>query len=85
VCDYVRPGTMGPNVVAPYGGVGIPQGALVPPAPVVVPAVIVPGPGAAPVPGVVPPPAPLPGNRFPQLQPPTSEIPLPPTPPNFPR
>ena len=64
VLDYFKPGTLGPNDVQPYGGVCIPQGAVLPPAPA---AVVIPGPspGAPPppptFPGVVPPPAPLPG------------------------
>lgn len=90
--DYFAPGKMGPNEVPPYGGVGIPQGAIVPPA-AVVPGGVVPG-GVIPPPvvppPVVPPPAPLPSVRPPgfQLQPPTPgdvPPPLPPNPPNFPR
>jgi hypothetical protein len=79
VCDFVRPGTLGKTTVQPYGGVAIPQGAIIPVAPSV--------PGVAPLPapgvGVVPGPLPLPGNRPPgfQLQPPTGDIPLPPDPP----
>jgi hypothetical protein len=76
VCDFLKPGRLGPNAVQPYGGVGVPQGAIIPVAPniSVGPPAVLPGGG-----GVVPPPAPLPGNVPPgglQLQPP-----LPPPPP----
>ncbi len=78
LCDYFKPGKMGPTQAGliPYGGVGIPQGALVPSVPTV-PGVI--------MPGVVPPPLPLPGYQpGAQLQPPTpfgGPPPSPPTPP----
>src|SRR3954469_16819053 len=84
VCDYFRPGKLGPNVVTPYGGVGIQQGAFLPQTP----AIGLGGPAAPQFPGggLVPPPAPLPGNRpvvGVQIQPPQPvEVPpLPPTPP----
>jgi hypothetical protein len=79
LCDYFKPGKMGPNLVQPYGGVAIPQGPIVPPAPNFPGGPIIPVPG-----GVIPPPATLPGNRPPGgilLQPPGADIPLPPTPP----
>src|SRR4051794_40041092 len=88
ICDYVRPGKLGPNVVAPYGGVGIQQGAFLPQTP----AIGLGGPPAAPAfpgGGLVPPPAPLPGNRpvtGVQIQPPQPvEVPPPPPapPPTF--
>jgi hypothetical protein len=82
VCDFFKPGKLGPTTVTPYGGVAIPQGAIIPAAPnisVGPPAALPPGPP------VIPPPAALPGNRPPgvQLQFPTAgEIPpLPPDPP----
>ncbi len=73
--DFFKPGKLYPNTVTPYGGVAIPQGAIIPPAPnisVGPPAALPPGPP------VVPPAAALPGNIPPgvQLQPP-----LPPNPP----
>jgi hypothetical protein len=76
-CDFFKPGKLYPNTVTPYGGVAIPQGAIIPAAPnisVGPPAALPPGPP------VVPPPATLPGF---QLQPPTpGDIPpLPPEPP----
>ncbi len=82
-CDYVRPGKLGPTTVTPYGGVAIPQGAIIPVAPnisVGPPAVLPPGPP------VIPPPAPLPGNIPPgvQLQAPAAGD-FPPPPPNPPR
>jgi hypothetical protein len=76
ILDYFKPGKLGPNKVQPYGGVGVPQGAIVP----VAPSITVGPPAVVPGVGVVPPPAPLPGNVPPgdlQLQPP-----LPPPPPN---
>jgi hypothetical protein len=86
VCDFFKPGKLYPNTVTPYGGVAIPQGAIIPAAPnisVGPPAVLVPGP---PGPPVVPPPASLPGNRPPgfQLQTPTPGGDFPPPPPNPP-
>lgn len=76
IWDYFKPGKLGPNKVAPYGGVAIPQGPIVPVAPAF--------PGAAGG-SVIPPPAALPGNQGPgglQLQPPTpGDIPIPPPPP----
>jgi hypothetical protein len=81
-CDYFCPGKMYPNKVAPYGGVNIPQGAIVPPMPGLPGAIPLPG---APVPGgVVPPPLPLPGGGV-QLQPPAfpENPPLPPPPPKL--
>jgi hypothetical protein len=80
--DFVKPGTLGKTTVQPYGGVGVPQGAIVPVAPSLPGAVVTPVPGG----GVIPGPLPLPGSRPPegfQLQPPTfpNEIPLPPDPP----
>ena len=73
LCDYFRPGKLGPTTVTPYGGVAIPQGAIIPFAPS-----ISVGPPADLRP-VVPPPAPLPGV---QLQPPSDNFPpLPPRPP----
>jgi hypothetical protein len=88
-CDYFKPGKVGPVTVqgGPYGGVAVPQGAIVPPAPnisVGPPAPFPPGGGVVPAPGplppagdVVPPPAPLPGSR------PLGDLPppLPPPPP----
>ena len=80
VCDYFKPGKLYPNTVTPYGGVAIPQGAIIPVA--VAPTIVV-GPPAAlppgpPGPPVVPPPAAMPGN-LPQLQPPTAgDFPPPP-------
>lgn len=79
--DYVKPGKLGPTKVTPYGGVAIPQGAIIPAAPdisVGPPAAFPAAPGA--VAPVVPPPAALPpaSPGF-QLQPP-----LPPPPPNLP-
>jgi hypothetical protein len=84
VCDYFKPGKLGPTTVTPYGGVAIPQGAIIPVAPdisVGPPAVLQPGPA------VVPPPAALPGNVPPgvQLQPPAPGGDFPPPPPNLPR
>lgn len=77
LCDYFKPGTLGPNKVQPYGGVAIPQGPIVP----VVPATG-PLPPAFPGGGVVPPPAPLPGGQPFQPQPPQPIFPpLPPAPP----
>jgi hypothetical protein len=81
--DFFKPGKLYPNTVTPYGGVAIPQGAIVPPAPnisVGPPAALPPGP---PGPLVVPPAAALPGN-LPQLQPPTPGD-IPPLPPDPPR
>jgi hypothetical protein len=77
LCDWIKPGSLGPNRVQPYGGVGIPQGPIVPVAPNLPIAPIVPGGG------VIPGPAPLPGAGNIQLQPPTAPDfpPPPPTPP----
>jgi hypothetical protein len=80
-CDLVQPGKMGPNKVTPYGGVGIPQGAIVPATgpidPPPFPGAVISGPiPAPPGGGIIPGPAPLPGNPGFQLQPP-----LPPDPP----
>ena len=76
VCDYFKPGKVGPVTVqgGPYGGVAIPQGAIVPPAPNISVGPPAPFPPGGPV---VPPPVPLPGNRPPGDLPP----PLPPPPP----
>jgi hypothetical protein len=51
-CDYFKPGKVGPVTVqgGPYGGVAVPQGAIVPPAPL---------PGSRPL-GDLPPPLPPP-------------------------
>ena len=74
VCDFFKPGKLGPNKVQPYGGVAIPQGPIVP---VGIPTIGVPtAPGVLVVPG----PAPLPGNAPTTLQPP---IPPPPPARNF--
>jgi len=80
LCDFFKPGRVGPTKVQPYGGVAIPQGPIVPVAPVI--------PGVAPVPpafpgGVIPPPVPLPGAT--QLQPPIGGDLFPPLPPEPPR
>ena len=77
--DFFKPGNAGPNKVAPYGGVAIPQGPIVP----VAPATAVGPPAAFPGGGVIPPPAPLPGAAPGglQLQPPTGDVPPPPPPP----
>jgi hypothetical protein len=83
-CDYFRPGKLGKTTVQPYGGVAIPQGAIVPPAP----NIAIGPPGLVPGPPIVPPPAALPGNRPPagvQLQGPTTDFPPPPPLPGGPR
>jgi hypothetical protein len=83
VQDFFFPGKLGKTTVQPYGGVAIPQGAIVPAAQGV-PLVGGPVPFA---PGgvIVPPPQPLPGGAGPgiQLQPPLpgDVPPLPPDPP----
>jgi hypothetical protein len=81
--DFFCPGKLGPNRVQPYGGVGIPQGAVLAP----VSGTTIGGPlPLDPAAGSVPPPVVVPGNRPPaafQLQPPTfpDSVPLPPEPP----
>ena len=75
LADFFKPGTLGPNKVQPYGGVGIPQGPIVPVAPNISVGPPAPFPGGA----VVPPPAVLPGPPPGGIPPP---MPPPPPPPN---
>ncbi len=66
--DFFHPGKMYPNDVEPYGGVCIPQGAVLAPAPQVCPPAVPPGPG------VVPPPVPLPPNAPGAVPPPAFPV-----------
>ncbi len=77
-CDWVQPGKFGPNKVQPYGGVAIPQGAIVP----IGPNISVGPPAPLSAPPLVPPAQPLPGNQAPPPFP-VGDVP-PPFPPNPP-